>query len=701
MNQRRRRILEYLSIHIVKHPSRVVLMAIILINLLFICLAAIVLTQISPEVMQGRGFWAAVFYTLTMIMDAGCISFIVEDVGAANAAVVVACLITILIGMVFFTGGIIGYMSNRIASFIENANAGERRIQASNHIVILNWNNRASEIVNDLLYSEHRETVIVLVEEGRKNVQSEIENRLSETIAQESRELAQFCSTLPRQKRKQYRRDHRLRKPTVIVRQGETFSHKQLTDISLDRAKSVILLSNGSGEEAKQRSAGQKGNAATVKTLVLVAEMTSAENSADNQKIIVEVEDPWTEDLVNKIIAHKEKLSKCNIVPLPINRILGQLLSQFSIMPDLNLVYSDLFSNKGAEFYSVPDDETKRKSADQSDLYEYLLNHRFAVPLTISDTKIGKHFFFMADLEQELHFVSEMEPDRFSPASVNPDYWQPRRNILILGHNSNISALMDGFNSYRNEWNPALDGRDILNIHVLDDPESLTKMDHYRQYSYVSHVIGADLYDQNKIYETINEFIDQQDGDTCILILSDNLVPDESIDANALTYLIYVQDVLTQRRLANGGKDTERIDVVVEILNPKNYDVVLSYNVNNVVISNRYISKMITQIGSKEALYEFYSDILTYDNKDAEEFVSKELYVKRAGDYFKKLPPPCTACDLIRSVYLGSEQLGKSSTSIALGYIKESGEMIIFTGDQYSISVELTENDKLILFGNH
>lgn len=678
-----------------------VLLAIILINLLFIGLAAFVLSRISPSVMHGRGFWASLFYTLTMIMDAGCITFIVEDVGAANASIVVVCLITILVGMVFFTGGIIGYMSNRIASFIENANAGGRRIHASNHIVILNWNNRASEIVNDLLYSERRETVIVLVEEGRSIVQSEIENRLSETIAQETRELTEFCSKLPKQKRRKYRRDHRLRKPMVIVRQGDTFSHKQLSDISLERAKSVILLSNDTGTQSKQRSSDQKGNPATVKTLVLVAEMTSAENSADNQKIIVEVEDPWTEDLVNKIIAHKEKLAKCNIVPLPINRILGQLLSQFSIMPDLNLVYSDLFSNKGAEFYSVPDDETKHRSSDQSDLYGYLLNHRFAVPLTIADTKIGKHFFFMADLEQELHLVSEMEPDRFSPAAINPNYWQPRRNVLILGHNSNISSLMDGFNSYRNEWNPASDGRDILNIHVLDDPDSLSKMNHYRQYSYVSNVIGADLYDQKTIYDTINAFIDQQDGDTGILILSDNLVPDESIDANALTYLIYVQDVLTQRRLLNGGKDTERIDVVVEILNPKNYDVVLSYNVNNVVISNRYISKMITQIGSKEALYEFYSDILTYDNEEADVYVSKELYVKRAGDYFKKIPSPCTACELIRSVYLGSEQIDNSLTAIVLGYIKESGEMIIFTGDQYLIPVELTENDKLIIFGNH
>ena len=370
------------------------------------------------------------------------------------------------------------------------------------------------------------------------------------------------------------------------------------------------------------------------------------------------------------------------------------------MLPSLNLVYSDLFSNKGAEFYAVPDDPSQRESNDVTDMYGYMKNHCHAIPLTIADTKSGKHFFFMADLEDELHMVSESDTE-YVPAKLNPNYWQPRRNILILGHNSNIASIMSGFNSYRNEWNPAADGRDILNVFVLDTPEGLEKINRYQDYPYVSEVIGADLYDQKTIYETINRFIDTQDGDTGILILSDDQVPSEETDAGALTYLIYVQDILTQRRTKNGGKDTERIDVVVEILNPKNYDVVLSYNVNNVVISNRYISKMITQIGSKEALFEFYSDILSYDKEDSDEYVSKELYIKRVGDYFKTIPEPCTAGELIRSVCLGMEALDPEGIAIVLGYITKDERMVIFSGDQFRIPVSLDKDDKLILFGNH
>ena len=64
--------------------------------------------------------------------------------------------------------------------------------------------------------------------------------------------------------------------------------------------------------------------------------------------------------------------------------------------------------------------------------------------------------------------------------------------------------------------------------------------------------------------------------------------------------------------------------MIVEILNPKNYDVVHSYNIDNIVISNRYISKMVTQIRQKIELYEFYQDILTYDTADCQEYERKE-----------------------------------------------------------------------------
>ena len=125
------------------------------------------------------------------------------------------------------------------------------------------------------------------------------------------------------------------------------------------------------------------GNALTVKTLVQVVELADAESSRDNQKIVVEVDDTWTMELVGMVIAQKRKhKSKCQIVPVPVSRILGQMLAQFSIMPELNSVYRTLFSNKGGAFFGVT-----KKCPEDDDAYigRFLSTHKKAhgIPLQV------------------------------------------------------------------------------------------------------------------------------------------------------------------------------------------------------------------------------------------------------------------------------------------------------------------------------
>ena len=167
----------------------------------------------------------------------------------------------------------------------------------------------------------------------------------------------------------------------------------------------------------------------------------------------------------------------------------------------------------------------------------------------------------------------------------------------------------------------------------------------------------------------------------------------------------------------NPDFDPESIDVVVELLNPKNSDVVKNYSVDNVVISNRYISKMVTQIGEKESLFDFYTDILTYDVDGAETYDSKELYAKKVHRFFEEgmIPEECTAAELIRSVYEGSKIAAEKSSdhayrdnfSVVVGYVKkgkvenEDEKMVIFSGNQDKIKVKLEPEDKLIIFSKH
>lgn len=211
-------------------------------------------------------------------------------------------------------------------------------------------------------------------------------------------------------------------------------------------------------------------------------------------------------------------------------------------------------------------------------------------------------------------------------------------------------------------------------------------------------VVEADIYESDKIAGAVNAFLDANPGQVSILILSDDNARPESIDAGALAYLIFVRDILASRTAEDSAFDPGRIDIIVEILNPKNYDVVHDFSANNVVISNRYISKMMTQISAKEALYEFYCDILTYDEEDADVYESKELYIKPAAEFLTALPGRCTAAQLIRGIYNACPPDNKA---ILIGYVSGDGNTVLFTGRQNELWLELQPQDKLIIFSNH
>lgn len=691
---------ERISVFAVKKPSLTILIAILILNIILFAGAATVISWLAPP-STDAGFWESVFYTISMILDAGCISYVIADIGEVSVGLIIVCLVTVLIGMITFTGAVVGYVTNYISSFIENSKSGSRALKVSGHTLILNWNSRASEIINDLRYTGKRETVVVLADCNADAIEREISERLSMSMKSDRRMLKEACAQQSGFKRLTYYFKHRIKNSvTIIVREGETYSTKQLQDVSLSQAESVIILIKKVQNEIcrfgnlEQQGKLRKGDSNTIKTLVQVAEMTSSRDSADHQTIIVEVEDDWTATLVNRIIAHKEKMAKCHIIPIHINKVLGQIFSQFSIMPELNIVYSELFSNRGAEFFFKPQE---RGDHIEKLTEQYMLTHRHAIPLTVMQTASGSHAYCVANSETDTERTCKPVVPQLT-VRVNAGYQMPQKNIVIIGHNSKSRDIMSGFSAFRGEHKRK--NEEILNITVIDDEKSLERLDFYRDYPYVTHVVSADVFDATSIRDTIATAIDGHKGDTSFLILSDDYSDEEDIDSAALTYLIYVQDILLERKKHDPNFDAESIDVIVEILNPKNYDVVHNYSVDNVVISNRYISKMVTQIGRKQALFEFYADILTYDAEDATSFESKELYAKEVGLFFSEgeIPPRCTARELIWSVFQESPADNKV---IVLGYASPGGKLTIFSGDQDNIEVELTPKDKLVVFCNH
>ena len=192
-----RKLREWFSIRLAKNPGQIVLLSILFFNVVFFFLSAFIISRMSLSGTEELGFLESAFYTISMILDAGCISYVVEDIGPQNAAIALVCLLIVIIGMISFTGAVIGYITNYISSFIEASNAGYHRLLMSDHFVILNWNSRALEIVNDLLYSDSVNKVVVLVGSGKDDIERQIDERLLETVKRENNKIEQDCKDKP------------------------------------------------------------------------------------------------------------------------------------------------------------------------------------------------------------------------------------------------------------------------------------------------------------------------------------------------------------------------------------------------------------------------------------------------------------------------------------------------------------------------
>ena len=682
------RIREWISIKVIKSPRLIVLLCVLTANVIFIGAAAVIISWLTPESAESGGFLHSVFNTIIMYLGIGGIETVIEDISQADVLLLLSSIIIIVIGLVFFTYALIGYMSDFISDFIGNADSGSKKLHISDHIVILNWNTRAAEIINDLLYKNTKEKIVILAAEPREDILRDIDERLAVTIETENEAVRNAGADMSFGERRRYRRLNRIKnKLTIIIREGSSSSSKQLADISADQAKSVIILSGG--------DSGSSADSRTLKTLVQAVHITAAEDSADGQQIIAEIEDEQTFALAEKIIRQKMKRGKCSIVPVSADRTLGYIFSQFSVMPELNLVYSEFFSFKGAEVFACPADESDLSTESAGGLME---DHLRAVPLTVMEGEDGElNSFYLADNEEDIHIRGSAAEYENCSVVLNDDFEIDERHVIILGHNSKNMAMMEGFAAFNSEWKKK-DGSEVLDVTIIDDEESLKEKDYYRQFPWVRKIVTAEIYEQDIICGAVSEFIGSYSRGGCILILSDDRLTGDDADENALIYLVLVQDIISRKTENEPDFDLNGIDMIVEIADPKNHDIVNNYNMKNIVISSRYVSKLIMQVSENKALFDFYQDILTYDQEEPGDAGSKEFYIKRADAFFSELPEPCSAAQLIRAVWKASPDDNKS---VLLGYFDTEGEMIVFSGDQTKIRTAFDGTEKLILFSNH
>ena len=690
-----RKLLEFISIQTEKKPRRFLLIGILLLNIIFFFVSTYVISLFPVSGSKNLGFIQGAYYTVTMILDSGSFGTVIQEIGASGVLTIFICLSIILIGMILFTGALIGYITTWISDFIKSADGGERRLLLSDHIVIINWNKLALTFFRDLLFRKGNHVVVLLVDSDTKSVEKEIEETIRKTIKEWNR-------------RKKILRNN----ISVIVRDGTALTEKQFKEICLESAGGIVVLDNEKEyyRQSEQSDFGRE-NPNTIKCLLQIFEYLDTDLWWRKSHIIVETRTRKTADLVNYIRMQHTLAVRVPTTPILASLMMGQFLSLYSIMPQLIDVYHWLLSAQcSASVYSRPIDDESGK--DSMFGIQYCDTHTEGIPLS-SVHYDERNFCFLADSNHAFERTAETSDHHFEPDIRPESLFQSSYRIVIFGHSSSIHLILDNYAKYTANSRLFTDNSSPLEVIIIDDAAAIKKNGYYQNYDFVKQIIETDKYSQESLILQIEEVILQYPGTVNILLLSNDMADDQNVDAevicNSVLICEAVKEMLDKRLLdydygndvyydsANNDIGTPKINIITDLIDLKSvFFHLYDYNAK-VVIENLYLCSLMNMlIHNGSSTYQFFADTvlnnLLFSFKDG----SKSISVVEASRFFRTLPPKCSAHELIRSVLNQSAEENKLPCVI-IGYFDRL-HFNIFSGDLSSITVELKPDDQLIVY---
>ncbi len=149
-----------------------------------------------------------------------------------------------------------------------------------------------------------------------------------------------------------------------------------------------------------------------------------------------------------------------------------------------------------------------------------------------------------------------------------------------------------------------------------------------------------------------------------------------------LIALLFLQDISKKHQAK----------IILELLDPRHYDIAMSYQVDHTIISNRYVSHMISQISKNRELALLYDELLRYDGSDSIT-QTKEVYVYPVTSILETAYPLVFASV---SDFVYQFSLLSSGLKAPIGIIHQK-QLELFHGNLDSQVLEIHEEDEIVV----
>ncbi|MCF7926591.1 MAG: hypothetical protein K9L74_03360 [Candidatus Izimaplasma sp.] len=399
----------------------------------------------------------------------------------------------------------------------------------------------------------------------------------------------------------------------VLVKNGSPLLTKNLYDISIEEAIAVIIMNKDTYETVTADMT--KSDLNVVKTVLNVGRISYKYDPP----IVAEIKRIETKEKIQTMAKAVETLKPHTLLPICFDRRLGQIIAQTIIHNYMEDVYLSLFSFKGSEVYRLKDVtfDACLKDYDQ------------CVPLA----KKGNDLFV---LSESIKTIAHKSNTTTPLVSLKTKEYKSSTDaeIYVIGNNNKLQFMLNAFKAYEKIYNNEFSAKWIK----IEELKSFIEDINSRQVTNTTKPIT-------------------------IVLLSDETQSRDSLDANVINNLIYLE----------GHIKRDDVNIIVELLDPNNDKIVKDFDINNTIISNKIISLLLSKLALFEETESFYENLLSLEINQQEES-AQEAFIRKA-EYLVDETFPIefpTAKSFVKSIYNAFD-----TKVIPFGVIKNNNLQII------------------------
>ena len=482
-------------------------------------------------------------------------------------------MLAVTFASIFITSMLIGVLTAGVEGKIEDLRKGRSKVVEVGHTVILGWSEQIFAVISELIVAnanQRRSCLVILGEKDKVEMEDEIRDKIGDTG-----------------------------RTRIVCRRGNPMAMSDLGIVSLDTAKSIIVLSPQTDDP----------DLSVIKTLLAI--VNNSARRTEPYHIVAELRDPKNTDVV-KVVGRDE------VELVLAGQLVARIMAQTCRQSGLSVVYTELLDFAGDEIYLKSEPNLVGKT-----IGEALSAYEDSAVLGLSpaggspklnppmDTRIeaGDRIIAISEDDDTVRLSGKIDLGVDESAIVHAEPRPPRpEHVLILGWNWRASIVINELDRYVSPgskvtvvagWAEAA-GEIELRCGGLDN---LTV-----------EFIEGDTTDRQVLDDLpLGEY-----AKVIVLSYSD-LLDTQKADAYTLITLLHLRDCAVQKAYS--------LSIVSEILDVRNRQLAEVTRADDFVVSDVLVSLTLSQIAEDKSLAVVLEDLFDPDGS--------EIYLKPATDYVR------------------------------------------------------------------